>query len=309
MGYLYHVEDLLREMESGRLRPVIALKDGHILGHMALVEKHTPARFCEAGITVVHRSARGQGLMMKLATRLHELAQEAGYSGYLQYPTTAHHIMQKASVAYGGIETGLMLSYVGAESDFQGRPSLTGRLAATVAYQPVSAAPPRRLARLPGRYQTLLRQLYRSLGLPLEVENRPDFSPRHDARLALTFNKRWRYLQMEVEEVGERLGAEVELLIDQYQPCVSYIDLPVDCNGVDLAVESLNAIGFFYSALLPCLYGADILRLQRLQGARESDFQPDLANETAGRLLDYARREAQSIGVLPPGRGEQRRMI
>jgi hypothetical protein len=54
---------------------------------------------------------------MQLAIKLHELALRSGFSSHIQYPTTAHSVMQKASVSYGGAETGVMLAYIGTESD------------------------------------------------------------------------------------------------------------------------------------------------------------------------------------------------
>jgi hypothetical protein len=305
--YFCHVDALISEMESGRLRSIVALKDRQTIGHMALLQRHPQARVCEAGNTVVHSSARGEGLMIQLAFRLHELAVETGLTGYIHYPTTAHPIMQKASVDYGGVETGLMLRYIAAESDFQQNASRGERLATTVAYQPVADAPAQKLLRLPERYAEFMAGLYQQLALPRQTDCQPSLPLRRDASFTASFNQRWQYLQMDVEKAGENLADEVAALINRHKPCVSYIDLPVDGNGVDPAVESLNDLGFFYAGLLPEFAGTDILRLQKLSDAAESDFQPDLANEAASRLLEFIREDAHSIGVPGPGRVAQRR--
>ena len=205
-----------------------------------------------------------------------------------------------ASVDYGGVETGLMLRYIAAEADFQRNASRGGRLAATIAYQPVADAPARKLLRLPERYAELMRDLYQQLALPRQTDYQPSLPLRRDASLTASFNRRRQYLQMDVKRAGENLADEVAALINRHKPCVSYIDLAVDGNGVNLAVESLNGLGFFYAGLLPEFAGADILRLQKLSDAAEPDFQPNLANEAASRSLEFIREDAHAIGVPGP---------
>lgn len=305
--YFYHVDSLISEMESGRLCSVVALKERQIVGHMALLQRHPQAKVCEAGNTVVHSSTRGEGLMKQLASRLHELAREIGLTGYIHYPTTAHLIMQKASLDLGGVETGLMLRYIAAESDFQRNASRGGRQAATVVYQPVADAPARKQLRLPEKYAEIIDDLYRQLSLPRKTDCQPSLPLRRDANLTVSFNQRSQCLQMQVEKSGANLADEVAALINRYKPCVSYIDLAVDGNGVDMAVESLNNLGFFYAGLLPEFAGADILRLQKLSDAAEPDFQPELANEAASRLLEFIREDAHAIGVPGQSRVALRR--
>ena len=110
---IFYDESALREaIASGRLRPVVVEWRGRIAGHMALTIRHPNARVCEAGNTVVLPVVRDRGLMPRLAHALHERTRRDGFSGYIHYPTTAHDIMQRASVLNGGVETGIMLGYV-----------------------------------------------------------------------------------------------------------------------------------------------------------------------------------------------------
>ena len=300
VDYFYHVDDLIAKLASGQLRSVVALKNGQVVGHMALLLLHPQARVCEAGNTVICHTARNEGLMMQLAQQLHELAIEAGFVGYIHYPTTAHPIMQKTSVDYGGVETGIMLRYSAAQSDYPQSATSDGRLATTVAYQPVSDAPVRELSRLPERYATFIGDRYQQLDLPRQFGSQPSLPLAGDTNLTASFNQRWQYLQITVERAGENLANEVAALIIQYRPCVSYIDLAVDANAIDRTLESLNELGFFYAALLPDFAGVDILRLQKLTDASEADFHPNLANDSAHHLLAFIRNDASSIGVLQP---------
>jgi len=193
-----------------------------------------------------------------------------------------------------------MLRYSAAQSDYPQSATSDGRLATTVAYQPVSDAPARELSRLPERYAMFIGERYQQLDLSRQFGCEPSLPLVGDTNLTGSFNQRWQYLQIAVERAGENLVNEVVALISQYQPCVSYIDLAVDANAIDRTLESLNELGFFYAALLPDFAGVDILRLQKLSDASEADFHPSLANDSARRLLAFIRNDASSIGALQP---------
>ena len=298
VDYFYDLDALISEIESGRLRSVVALKDKQIVGHMALLRQHPQAKVCEMGNTVVHDSARGEGLMMQLAECLRELALENGFTGYVHYPTTPHPIMQKASVSHGGVETGLMLGFIAADSDDQQSGPQKGRLAATVAYQSIARARARNLQRLPVRYAEFLANLYKQLKLSRQIAHHPSLPLQNNSSFTSHFNPLRRCLQVDVEKNGRNLADELQVLINQHQPCVSYIDLPVDSNGIDQVIEHLNKLGFFYAALLPDFAGSDILRLQKLSPASSSDFQPKLANEPARKLLKFIQGDACSAGAV-----------
>ena len=55
------------------------------------------------------------GLAWQVGAELSSWCRELGYQGFLHYPTTDHHIMQRQSVK-AGFETGLMLGYIPAET-------------------------------------------------------------------------------------------------------------------------------------------------------------------------------------------------
>ena len=124
-GLFYDVPVLEEEIRSGRLSSVGAVDDGgRILGHMAMV-CHPKAQFAELGNTVVDPDARGSGVAWQVGSELTRWCAEKGYTAYLHYPTTDHHIMQRQSVK-GGFETGLMLGYIPAETDGRGESGQAG---------------------------------------------------------------------------------------------------------------------------------------------------------------------------------------
>ncbi len=160
----YDVPRLTQRIEMGSLRSAVAIADdGTLVGHTGLTVRHASANAIEAGNTVVDPACRGQGLLGQLAALLNRLCVEAGYVAYVHYPTAAHEIMQKASVR-GGFETGVMLDYIPAETDYREIDQGEGRIAATVVYQPFAAAPQRTLWIAP-RYLDIAQQLYGAASL------------------------------------------------------------------------------------------------------------------------------------------------
>lgn len=60
----------------------------------------------EAGTTLVDPARRGEGIMGRLGAALGELLVAEGVCGFVHFPTTAHAVMQRASVSAGGSRDG-----------------------------------------------------------------------------------------------------------------------------------------------------------------------------------------------------------
>ena len=151
----YDPAALVELINKQELISAVATKGQHLIGHIGITPRHPGSIVCETGNTVVDPNARGQGVLLRLGVALHELAKRMGYVAYLHYPTTAHETMQRASVAYGGKETGVMLAYVPEATDAKVGGRQAGRIAATVAYQPLTAPPVRNVI-LPQRYHDVI---------------------------------------------------------------------------------------------------------------------------------------------------------
>jgi hypothetical protein len=283
------VRQLTQRIENGSLRSVVAIADdGTLVGHTGLTVRHVDAKAIEAGNTVVDPACRGQGLLARLAAPLNRLCVEAGYVAYLHYPTTAHEIMQKASVR-SGFETGVMLDYVPAETDYRGIDQGEGRIAATVVYQPFAPAP-HRAVWMPSRYVAVAKEFYRaaSLDRSIAIANDP-IVPRTTSAVA-SFGKRRGLYHVHVDSIGTDL-MHVISAASHADAALSHVDLCLDDSGVGIAVEQLRALGYFFCALLPEFARTDVLRMQRLTSPTARSFAPKLANAVALELLPRMRRE------------------
>lgn len=282
----YDPDALARMISGGRLRSVIAVADGgEIVGHTGLTVRDPRALVPEAGNTVIDPAHRGSGVLRELGIALVERCEKDGFAGFMHFPTTAHQVMQRTAVRFGGVETGVMLAYVPAETEYleveAERPA--GRLAATVVYQPIATLPEREVL-IPERYAALLGRLY--CGLGAERGRLVGSEPGERSSLRSTHNDKRALLHISVDAVGADLGGLIGELEAEAAATVTHVDLPLADPGISRVVDLLAGLGFFYCCLLPEFGPGDVLRLQRLTGEAPSAYRPELATEGARRLLE-----------------------
>lgn len=290
----YATQRLAASIEAGHLRSVVAATEDAIVGHTGLSVRHDGARAIEAGNTVVDPDWRGQGLLGRLGAALAELCRAEGFAAYVHYPTTAHEIMQKRSVLGRGTETGLMLGYIPAETNYTGIDHARGRAAATVVFQPFTTMPPRDVY-LPERHAQVLQTLFENCNLkrtftapalPVGAGSKPEF----------VMHERRSLLHAFVCRAAADLPQQIEAARRASAATVIHVDLCLDDPALSAAVDALVAGGFFFSALLPEFAHTDVLRLQWLAEASAAEFEPELANPAAQRLLRYITADRHSAG-------------
>jgi hypothetical protein len=269
-------------VESGRLRSVVAINEGELVGHTGLTIRHPDAIAAEAGNTVVSPSMRGQGLLARLGEALQRRTVREGFVGYVHYPTTAHEIMQKSATRGAGCETGIMLAYIPAETEYSDFEHSQGRLAATIVYQPIVDTP-LRMSYLPTRYAKRIRSLTTALGLNRRFLE--PYSPRQEvSEVKLTILERRNLLQLSINKIGGDLPARILEIADATQDIV-HADINLGDPGVNYAIDALSAHGFVYCGWLPNFGENDVLRLQRIDNLSEQELNPNLVNSEAKALL------------------------
>jgi hypothetical protein len=291
----YDVPGLRGAIAAGELRGVVASVGERIVGHTGLTVRHPGARAIEAGNTIVDPEFRGGGILGQLGGALGDLCRQLGYVGYVHYPTTAHTIMQTRSVAGGGVETGVMLAYIPAETEYRAIDRNAGRLAATVVYQPFTRAPAREVY-LPARYD-FVRALYEKI--PLARTLLPGGAPLAGrCQLITRWNERRALLHVDCVRAGTDLAAAVAQARGEYSAQVVLVDLGLDAPDVDAAVAALRVLGFLYCAVLPEFGAADVLRMQWIAD-RAAGLQAELANEGARTLLARIAADGNSDQATP----------
>jgi predicted GNAT family acetyltransferase len=289
-AFFYDPAAIQARARDGRLQSVVAVTNaGEIVGHMALMRRHPEALTVEAGNTVVDPRFRGHGLAGRLGAALFGACRDGGAIGFPHYPTTAHPIMQKLAVQGGGVETGLMLAYIPADTDYRdlGGTSASGRLAVVVVYQPLAAAPAREVF-LPPRFASLLGTLYARAGLARTARTPGATFVASATRLRSTFDPARGLLHVDVERGGADAGERIREATAGAAAVITHVDLPLSDPATPAVVEALRADGFFFCALLPEFAASDVLRLQRLTDPAEPRVLPELVHAEARAILDAA---------------------
>lgn len=309
-GFFYDPTAIRARISDGRLRSVVAATpSGDIVGHMALTSRHPNALTVEAGNTIVDPRYRAQGLAARLGAALFESCRLGGYVGFHHYPTTAHPIMQKLAVQAGGTETGVMLAYIPAGTDYKdlSGKSEHGRPAAVTVYQPIAAAPARELF-LPPRFAPMLCAIYERAGLARATLAPAGSFASSPTRLHSTRDTARGLLCIEVERLGADVCDRILEATSDGSTEVTHVDLLLSDPATPHTVEALRRHDFFFCAVLPEFAASDVLRLQHLRESARPRVLPDLVYPEARDILktalsdrDAARNE---VGLVSrPSRG------
>jgi GNAT superfamily N-acetyltransferase len=294
-AFFYDPAEVRLRLADRRLESLVATTPtSEIVGHMALMRPHANAATVELGSAIVDARYRRHGLLSRLGGALVERARAAGAVGYHHFQTTAHAIIQRAAAETGDGETGIMLAYIPAATEYRDlvAPLPTGRLAAVTVYQALTPAPARDVA-LPRRYAAMLRGIYDRAGIERrEVAPRPA-GIHTSAKLDADFDPQRALLRIHVEHVGADLAARIDALERAHPSEVTHVDLVLSDRDVCGAIEDLRSQGFFFCTLLPEYAASDVLRLQRLRTT--SWVRPNLVNARARDLLDAILADRESV--------------
>ncbi|MEM7099256.1 MAG: GNAT family N-acetyltransferase [Pseudomonadota bacterium] len=278
---IYYDRALLTQaLTDASIRSIGGFLDGKLVGHMAMTTRDPQAGTAELGNTVVDPDARGTGLAWRIAAALTEWTLECGYTGYVHYPTTDHHIMQRQSVK-SGIETGLMMGYIPAETDGQVRESASPkRGAATIVYEQLTQNDPKE-GYLPSVYFDRISNMTEACGLSRQWEE--GRQPDGKTVVEIYESNRRGLSRIHTKHIGEDFLKTLNAA-DTRQPC-HQLDLLLSDPGIDQAVTNALELGWVFCGWLPGFSSHDILRLQKFDPA-QTELNPGVVNPTAIQLLN-----------------------
>jgi GNAT superfamily N-acetyltransferase len=286
---LYDVDLLRNAVTSGRYNGVVVIDPSNavLVGHIGWVRHAEVATTVEAGATMVRPTYRGGGVLKQLGRALHDQLKQNGAAGYVHFPTTAHTVMQRASVSSGGAETGLLLGYLPASLDVAGFAGPRDRrLAVTVAYQPLGVASSETIVATSEREAAWLTEVSLTLGLQRTI-NVMTNSPVHDAsEISKSYSESRELLTLTISRIGRDLVAEVDTAMRSQPSLLVHVDLDATDVAVTWARQELASIGFVFGAWLPGWCGPDALRVQRINDHARVDLQPELFSFEARAILE-----------------------
>jgi anti-sigma regulatory factor (Ser/Thr protein kinase) len=285
-GDFYRPRYLMAELSSGRLASTVAVHEGRVIGHHAVMPlPGIPS--AETGAAVVNSAYRGLGIFGRMFEHTLGAAVERALAAVFGDAVTIHPFSQRAELAHGYRETALQLGMVPAQTTMRG---LGGegprrRTATLRSYRPLD--PGARPAALPAWYRGLLESAYENLGLSLASHVEPvalegeAVTAVVDSPRALGFLRvrRWD------GQADDELERAVRHLLSQHVDVI-YADVDlVAVDDVDGAAAELNRLGFFAAGLV--LHGPDghdHLRLQLLD-SEEIELERIVCDSPFGEAL------------------------
>ncbi len=120
--WLYDPDRMLELNALGDLTSVIAVEDGQVVGHLAMIRPHFEVEVesgpvCadnirECGLSIVHPDHRSKGIQEALALRLSQIAWEDGIRGAIMRCVTHHTFSQRSCRMMGGQPVALLLGSI-----------------------------------------------------------------------------------------------------------------------------------------------------------------------------------------------------
>jgi anti-sigma regulatory factor (Ser/Thr protein kinase) len=265
-GDFYRPRYLMAELSSGRLASTVAVHEGRVIGHHAVMPlPGIPS--AETGAAVVDSTYRGLGIFGRMFELTLDAAVERELAAVFGDAVTMHPFSQRAELAHGYRETALQLGMVPAQTTMRG---LGGegpkrRTATLRSYRPLDLGG--RPAALPASYRELLEGAYGNLGLPVEPRAEPVPAEGEAVTTAVDGPRALGFLRLRRwdEQAAAELERAVRHLLSQHVDVIyGDVDL-VAVDDVEAAVAELNGLGFFAAGLvLQGPDGHDHLRLQLL---------------------------------------------
>jgi N-acetylglutamate synthase-like GNAT family acetyltransferase len=262
----YRPRYLMAMMASGGLVSTIAVHDGQVIGHGALMPLPGVSS-AETGAAVVHSAYRGLGVFGRLSEHGLDTAIKRGLASVFGDAVTMHPFSQRAERSNGYYETALQLGMFPAQTTMRGfgGEGPTRRTATIRSYRPFDEEP-RRVAQ-PAVYGDLLESLYANVGLTIEARTQPAFYEGEALTVEIDEPRALGFLRLRrwEGETGSDLKGAVRHVRSQHVDVV-YADVDLMAVAdVNEATAELNELGFFAAGLvLHGLDGHDFLRLQLL---------------------------------------------
>jgi serine/threonine-protein kinase RsbW len=298
--WVYRPEEIAERLRSGVFRSIVARATGEpdrpLVGHLGLT-LHTPdAHAGEAGQAVVDPRWRGHHLFTTLKRHLADTLRAEGLAGMFSEATAAHPYSQKANVALGAQETGILVGYIPASVEYEaidGAP--THRRSVVVYYLKLNDGPERSLYP-PRHHRAIVAEIAQRAGLRGRVAESDEVPAGDRTRLSEQVRTDHDAGFVTVDVVGPDLARVVEAHLERERArglACSYVDMPLDDPGTAAHGDALRRIDLRFGGVFPNVRRAgDVLRLQYLHDASVHADDVRLASEAGTRLLRYVLADA-----------------
>lgn len=291
--FIYYPEKIKIMIEDGRLVSMVALApDGEIVAHQGLMKSHRDSKVAEITMGAVDPRYRGRKLFERIKAESFTHIKKQGVIGLFVEAVTLHAYSQKANIATGALETGVLLGHVPSEREykgFSGKALKSSRLATILLYNRLLPEPSR-IVFIPDELTLVAAKIYAYGGFKRTFGNAPGPQPvqalsyievnaYNDTLLAFT----------KIGQIGEdiipHIHGRLRELINSRMECI-FLDLPLSSEATKRLYPEFKKMGFFFCGITPEMDGEDYLRLECLTNVTLDKSDIALASDFAKYLLE-----------------------
>jgi anti-sigma regulatory factor (Ser/Thr protein kinase) len=295
IDYVYYPDRVKELLEGNLLLSYVALNpEGEVIGHIAIRRENMSSHVGDGGGAVVDPRYRGNGFLGKLIMDFAEYALKSDIYGAYSEAVTIHPFSQKASLAMGGFETGVMLGFAPGDITFKNIDySVPQRQTAMLMYTSVDREPSRDVYP-PMHHEAVIRDIYGKSRLKRNIIGVADSKagvetvPHAEVNVKVVAEFGQGYMQV------TRFGADLEELVKfrlnelclRRVDCI-YLDLPLGDPATQQSVAALEMLGFFFCGIIPEFADGDVLRLQYLNNLDVKNEKIQTASDFGKQLVEY----------------------
>ena len=291
-AWVYDPPAIADRIRAGTLSSVVgATASGELVGHLGLSRRRPADDVLEAGQAVVDPAFRGHQLFTVLKRRAAEWAGTAGVCGLFSEATAAHPYSQRANVALGAVETGLLLGYIPATVEYTAIDARPHRQSVVLFYLKTNDGH-RRPIYAPACDRAMVEGIVIAAGLRGVVTDADANAPTPTTSdLHVEARVDHNHLLVTARTVGADLASQVEVArtdaVARGIDCV-YLDLPLADPATAAVGDAVRELGFRFGGVFPnWLHDCDVLRYQYLNQVDVDTGDVVVASPHGQALLDY----------------------
>lgn len=290
-AWVYNPAEIARRLRAGTMHSTVASAGDDVVAHLALLRNEADDDVAESGQAVVDPEYRGHHVFTDLKRAAADWAGRAGIFGLYSEATAAHPYSQKANVALGAVETGVLVGYIPASVEYAAIDAGAHRQSVVLHYLKTNDGHDRPVY-APPRDREMIRTIITNAGLSGSLVDPPAGTTlpatgdvHHEHR------EDHNHLIVTALTVGDDLLAAVHAARDfahaEGIDCV-YVDLPLADPGTALVGEGVADLGFAFGGIFPNRHhDCDVVRYQYLAGVERDVHDIALASEHGRDLLAY----------------------
>ncbi len=303
--HIYYPDRIIELNRSNQMISAVAVtKDSQFMGHSALVYPYPAARIAELTFIFVNREYRGQGCMERMNDYLFHCPKQYPLNGIYVYAVTNHEFTQRGVVKFGIHDCGLLLASSPETWLFKGiADDNPQRISVALSFKYLTEPVPLTLY-APPRHREMIRKLYENIGMSAHrfaVPENPEAAlPDREAVIETDVLTTENCAEIHIRHYGANVLQETRKI--QRNLCLRHVAaiqlfLPLEDPLTCFLTAEFEALGFFFSGILPMASTGDTLILQYLNNVVIDYDRIVLHTEAAREIRDYVRQMDPNLAL------------